>query len=114
MANILPVFTDNGDGTATIFWEAIGNGDDGWTAGFSGQWQLESWQATGTADSSTITLNVSNDGTNFAAAPTAKAFTAAGVLDAVGSERFRYYRWILSSDGASTDWDITAFLTKKS
>lgn len=67
---------------------------------------ISSWSAqlTGTVDSGVATLTVSNDGTNYVALPTAKSFSAVGVLAGVVAEMgFRYFRWTWASAGSSAD-----------
>ncbi len=65
-------------------------------------------QVTGTFASGIISLQVSNDGTNFVAAPTAVSINAAGVVAvAENSLGFLYYRPVLASGGSTTALTVT-------
>ena len=61
-------------------------------------------QTTGSAfDSLTVTANISNDGTNFVALPTALAFTSAGMKFIPKAELgFRYLALVMTNDGTSS------------
>ena len=61
-----------------------------------------SMQAVGTFDSGTIALQCSNDGTTYAALPTAVSHTVAGIKSVAAIDLgFRYYKLLVSGGGGS-------------
>ncbi len=105
---------DNDDGTMRIFWEGILNTDDGAAVAIPAGYRPRSFQATGTPNTATLTVEGSNDGTVFANLPTTIAWAnTTGLRSIAVIDRYRQYRLIQSSDGASTDFDVTLFLTRE-
>lgn len=71
-------------------------------------------QVTGTFGGGAVAVQVSNDGTNFVAAPTAVAIAAAGVAKLVeGNLGFRHYKFVLSGGDATTTLVCTILGVKR-
>ena len=67
-------------------------------------WDSIAIQCTGSSfDSLVVTLNVSNDGVNYVALPTAVAFSTAGMkFIALADLGFKYLRFVMTNDGSAS------------
>ncbi len=106
MATRAAKVTREGNGTVSVVWEQIEEADTAGAVFLPKAVQL-SVQVIGTFDSATLAIQGSNDGTNFAALPTAVSLTAAGLKLIAGP--FKYYKPVTSGGGATSDLDV--FLT---
>jgi VCBS repeat-containing protein len=106
MAERQGMFTDNNDGTYTYVVEGLADDDTSTEFSLPQDTIAVSVQFLGTFDSATISVQGSNDGTTFAALPTAVANTAAGIKSlAVADLAYKYYRFFTTGGSASQDLD---------
>ena len=112
MATITPTYGSAGNNIETIVWETLTSADTATAAQPAGLAPLAgSVQATGTFGGATITMQISNDGTNWATLRDATGanltFSAAGIADF--STAARYVR-PSSAGGTGDDVDVTMVL----
>jgi hypothetical protein len=95
-------------------WETLTNGDQGAPIEMPG-WNVRSVQILGTFDTSTLVIQGSNDGTNWATLNdldgNALSFTAVGFAGV--REISRYIRPACTAGGGSTDIDVKLLLIRR-
>lgn len=96
-----------------VLWETCLNTDTGEPVTFPGG-TIKSFQVTGTFGGATVTIEGSNDGTNYAAlttnGTTAATATTAGIKNIF--ENTLYIRCNVTGGGGTTDLDVTLLVRR--
>ena len=112
MATIAVAKTSGQDPDVLYLWEALVSGSlDGVSIVIPGRSDM-CVQVVGTFDTATLTMQGSNDGTNWATLTDPQgndiAFTSAGIEQIL--EKTRFVRPLVSSVGAGTDLDVYLYV----